>query len=249
MWRSFRRLLLGEAVDRDPGPLGEHLGDLLLVDDRRVLVSAAPRLGLALGAVGEEGPLLVPELRRPLVLLGVDRLPLVGPQLADPLVDLLDLRREVLALEAHAAAGLVDEVDGLVREEPVGDVAVGEVRRVDERLIGELHLVVLLVALPESLEDLDRVGDGRLLDLDRLEAPLKGRVLLQVLAVLLERGGAHGLQLAAGEHGLEDARRVDRALGRPGADERVDLVDEEDDVPPGRISLSTFLSRSSKSPR
>ena len=38
------------------------------------------------------------------------------------------------------------------------------------------------------------------------------------------------LQLAAGEHRLEDRRRIDRLFGRAGADEGVDLVDEQEDV-------------------
>src|SRR5439155_1479507 len=45
-----------------------------------------------------------------------------------------------------------------------------------------------------------------------------------------ERGGADGLQLAAGEHRLEDGCGVDRAFGGAGADERMQLVDEQDDV-------------------
>ena len=36
--------------------------------------------------------------------------------------------------------------------------------------------------------------------------------------------------LAARQRRLEDVRRVERALGRAGADQRVDLVDEDDDV-------------------
>jgi hypothetical protein len=80
------------------------------------------------------------------------------------------------------------------------------------------------------LQDLDGVLQRRLVDLDRLEAALERGVLLDVLAVLVERGGADGLQLAAREHRLEDAGRVDGALGGTGTDERVDLVDEEDDV-------------------
>jgi hypothetical protein len=86
-------------------------------------------------------------------------------------------------------------------------------------------------------------------DLDRLEAALERGVLLDVLAVLVERGGADGLQLAAGQHRLEDAGGVDRALGGTGTDEGVHLVDEQDDVAAVRISLSTFFRRSSKSPR
>ena len=90
--------------------------------------------------------------------------------------------------------------------------------------------VVGLVAIAQTLQDLDRVRDRRLLDLDRLEAPLERRVLLEVLAVLVERRGADRLQLTASEHRLEDRRSVDRALGGTRADERVELVDEQDDV-------------------
>src|SRR4029453_6852647 len=75
--------------------------------------------------------------------------------------------------------------------------------------------------------------DGRLLDDDRLESALERCVLLEVLAVLVARGGADRLELAAREHRLQDAGGVDRALGRAGADERVELVDEQDDVAAG----------------
>ena len=51
-----------------------------------------------------------------------------------------------------------------------------------------------------------------------------------MLAVLVERRRADGAQLAAGEHRLEQVRGVDRALGGAGADDRVQLVDEEDDL-------------------
>ena len=67
---------------------------------------------------------------------------------------------------------------------------------------------------------------------DLLEAPFEGGVALEVLAVLVERGRADRLELAARERGLEDRGRVDRALGRAGADEVVELVDEQDDVAP-----------------
>ena len=72
-----------------------------------------------------------------------------------------------------------------------------------------------------------------LLDLDRLEAALERGVLLEVLSVLVRRGGTDGLQLATGQHGLEDAGRVDCAFGGPGTDEGMDLIDEQDDVAAG----------------
>ncbi len=52
-----------------------------------------------------------------------------------------------------------------------------------------------------------------------------------------ERGGADGAQLAASERGLEHVAGVDGALGGAGADESVQLVDEEDDLAVGLVDL------------
>ena len=131
----------------------------------------------------------------------------------DLLVELAQVRRRRHPADAQPRAGLVDQVDRLVRQEAVVDVAVGEVGRRDQGRVGDGHAVVRLVAVAQALEDLDRVRERRLGHLDRLEPALERRVLLDVLAVLVERGRADGLQLAAGQHRLEDARGVDRALG------------------------------------
>jgi hypothetical protein len=156
-------------------------------------------------------------------------------------VEVLEVRRGGHRADAQPRAGLVDEVDRLVRQVAVGDVAVGEVGRGDQRLVGDGDPVVGLVAVAQALEDLDGVLHRGLLDLDRLEAALERGVLLEVLAVLVERGGADGLQLAAGQHRLEDAGGVDRALGGAGTDEGVDLVDEQDDVAAGGDLLEDLL--------
>src|SRR6476620_9368813 len=87
-----------------------------------------------------------------------------------------------------------------------------------------------LVAVAQPAQDLHGVVDGRLLDLDLLEAALQRRVALQVLAVLVEGRGADRLQLATGQRRLQDRGRVDRALGRTRAHQVMQLVDEQDDV-------------------
>ena len=74
----------------------------------------------------------------------------------------------------------------------------------------------------------------RLVHQHRLEAALQRRVLLDVLAVLVQRGRADGVQLAARQHRLEHVAGVHGALGRARADDGVQLVDEQDDLP-GRV--------------
>ncbi len=62
-----------------------------------------------------------------------------------------------------------------------------------------------------------------------------------MLAVLIQRRRADRLQLAPGQHRLQDRRRVDRALGGTGTDQRVQLVDEQDDVAAGVDLLEHLL--------
>ena len=94
-----------------------------------------------------------------------------------------------------------------------------------------------LIALLEAAQDRDRVLDRRLVHLDGLEAALERGVLFDILAVLVERRRADAVQLAARQHGLEEVARVHAALGLARADDRVQLVDEEDDAALGTADL------------
>ena len=105
-------------------------------------------------------------------------------------------------LRADHRAGLIDEVDGLVGQETVGDIAVGERRGGDKRVVVDANAVIDLIALLQAAQDGNGVLDRRLVDHDGLEAALEGGVLFDILAVLVERGRADAVQLAAGQHRL-----------------------------------------------
>ena len=77
----------------------------------------------------------------------------------------------------------------------------------------------------------------RLADVHLLEAALERGILLDELAVLVERGRADQAQLAAREHGLEHVGCRDRALAAARAHEQVQLVDERDDAALGLVDL------------
>jgi hypothetical protein len=102
---------------------------------------------------------------------------------------------------------------------------------------------MLFVACADALEDFHGFFDRRFVDHDGLEAPLEGRVLLDVLAVFVERRRAHALELAPGERGLQDVRGIDGAFSSACADEHVELIDEEDAVT-GALDLFDDLLQS-----
>ena len=158
-------------------------------------------------------------------------------ELDDAAVQFVDLLGFGIDRHPEARGCLVHQVDGLVRQEPLGDVAVGQRRRGDDGAVGDPDAVMKLVFLLEPPQDRNRVGDVGFGDENRLEAPGQRRVLLDVLAVLVQGGRADAMEFAAREHGLEHVGSVHRSLGGPGADKRVQLVDEDDDVALRRLDL------------
>ncbi|GIW70701.1 MAG: hypothetical protein KatS3mg102_0243 [Planctomycetota bacterium] len=133
-------LVLPHALERDAGPLGHDLHDVLLVHAHALFVA----VGFPLREHGLEFFLgllfLVAHGGGALEVLLPD-----GPLLAAP--DFLDFRLEVFDIrgpghgaDAGARAGLVHDVNGLVRQEATGDVAVGELDRGLEGAVGQLDL-------------------------------------------------------------------------------------------------------------
>src|SRR5256714_6387028 len=209
------KLVLGLAHPLDLFLLGLPLG----LHPRRGLFE----IGDALLDVLQAGP-------RAFVLFALQRLAL-NLQLQDFAFEHVNLLRQRVYLDAQARGRLVYEVYGLVGQEAVCDVSVRESRRRDDGRVLDADAVVQFVAFFQSAEDGDCVLHARLADEDGLEATLERRVLLDVLLILVQRRRADAAQLAARERGLEHVRRVNRAFGCARADERVQLVNEEDDLP------------------
>ena len=224
--------LLGLAPD-----LLDLLAQLLHPAQRLPLGLPLGPHGVGLGAqVGQlPAQLGQPGLAGRVVLLGQRGLLDLQPH--DPAGELVELGRHRVDLGPEHRAGLVDQVDRLVRQEPVGDVAMAERHGGDQGVVLDLHAVEDLEALAQAAQDRDGVLDRRLVDQDRLEPTLQCRVLLDVLAVLVQRRRADHVQLAAGQHRLEHVAGVHRALGGAGADHGVQLVDEQQDPPSRRLDL------------
>ena len=90
---------------------------------------------------------------------------------------------------------------------------------------------MLLVVGLQTAQDLDRLFHRRLVDVDLLEAPDQGPVLLEVVPVFLVGGRADTAQRAALQSRLQEIRGIHGAArGRAGADHGMDFVDEENGV-------------------
>ena len=133
---------------------------------------------------------------------------------------------------------LVHQVDRLVGQEAVGDVAVRKGRRRHQGRVRDAHAVVDLVPLLEAAQDGDGVLDARLADAAPAGSGARGRRPFRCTCGTRRASwrrsqrssprASAGLSMLAGVHG---------ALGGAGADEGVQLVDEEDDLALGLLDL------------
>ena len=132
--------------------------------------------------------------------------------------------------DALARARFIQDVDGLVRQEPARQIAVGELGCGFNGFLRIMHLVMFLILGLDPGKNLDGVLHGGFPYLHLLEAAFQGGVLLNVFPVFVERGGAYGLELTPGEGGLDDVGGVHGAFRGAGAYDGVQFIDEEDDV-------------------
>src|SRR3989344_1685967 len=143
----------------------------------------------------------------------------------------------VLKRDAQRGGGLIDEVDGLVGQKTIRNIARRKLDRRHKRTVGNVYSVKEFVLFFKSAQNSDRIVCRRLQHIHRLEAPLKSRVALDVLLILAQGGGADNVQVAARERGLEHVGGIHRAFGGARPYHRMYLVYKKDNFTLGSFYL------------
>src|SRR5882672_2172273 len=152
-------------------------------------------------------------------------------------LQLIDLRGQGINLNAQGRPRLVNQVNRLIRQEPVGDVAVRQGRRRHNRRVLDAHAMMDFVALLQSAQDRNRVLDVRFANVHNLEPPLERRIFLDVSAILVQRGSADRAQFSARQRRLEHVGSVNRTLRGARAHNRVQLVDKQNNLALGGLDF------------
>ena len=90
--------------------------------------------------------------------------------------------------------------------------------------------MVSLIAILQTFQDLHGLFLRRLSHHNRLEATLQRGILLNVLAVLIDSSCTNHLEITPGQSGLQDVGSVCRTFRSASTDNRMQLINEEDDV-------------------
>ncbi len=127
----------------------------------------------------------------------------------DALLDFGEFFGKRSLAQFDAGSGFVDQVDGLVGQEAVRDVAVGVRDREIDGVVGVGDGVEFLVAILDAEKNLDSVGLVRRRNFYGLEAALEGTIFLDRFAIFTGRGGADALDFAARQSGLQNVGGVE----------------------------------------
>ena len=131
--------------------------------------------------------------------------------------------------DRDAGAGGIEQADRLVGKLPCGDVTVRQLDGALDGLFEDSHSVVLLENSGEPAHHANGHIFTGFLDLDHLEPPGEGRILLEILLVFGPGGGGDGSQLTASQGRLEQVGGIPLPGRSAGPDHGMRLVDEEND--------------------
>ena len=92
-----------------------------------------------------------PVFRRLVAFLGQSRF--LDLQLDDPAVEAFDFLRLGFHFHPDAARGLVHQVDRLVRQESVGNIAIAQLRSSNNGVVGDPHPVMQFVFVLDPAQD------------------------------------------------------------------------------------------------
>jgi hypothetical protein len=105
--------------------------------------------------------------------------------------------RDGIEAHAHAGAGGVEQVNGLVRQLTARQITARKRDGSSHRIIGNVHVVVLSIAGFQTTQHQAGRVIIRLVHLHHLEATLQGGIALEVLLVFGPGGRGDGAQFAS----------------------------------------------------
>ncbi len=125
------------------------------------------------------------------------------------------------------AGGFIDQIDGFVRQLPVGYVTVRQHCGGNDGRIGDVDTVMDFVTFLQAAQNGDGVFDAGFVDQHLLKTPFQRGVFFDVLPIFVQCRGADAMQFAARQGRFQHIAGIHGAFGLAGADHGVQFVNEQ----------------------
>ena len=171
--------------------------------------------------------LVVTQLRCLFVILLLYSLFLFHLQIFQLLLQLSCRCRFFIQLDTQTGTGLIHQVDSLIRQISVRNIAVAQLHCSLNSLRLNLQLMEFLITLAQSQQHCFADFRTRYINKHRLEASFQRRILFDMLAVFINRSRADNLQFTTCQRRFDNIGSIYTALGTACTDNGMQLVDKE----------------------
>ena len=108
-----------------------------------------------------------------------------------------------VGLNAQMTGRFIHHVNGFIRQKPLIDIAMRQLRRCHQRLIGDAHPMMDFIFFFQSTQNENAFLDRWFIDKDRLKPPRQRRVFFDICAIFINRCRANTAQFAARQSRLQ----------------------------------------------
>ena len=172
-----------------------------------------------------------------IIILPLDGLPF-NFKLPDLAFQLVQLIRHRIHFKPKLGSTFVNQVYGLVWQETVCDVPVGQFYCSNDGFVLDAHMMMGFIPVFKPSQNGNGIFNTGFLNHHFLEPSFQGLVLLKILLVFIECGGTNGPEFPPCKRGLENICSIHGPIAPSCTYECMDFIDEQQDLP---IAVGHFL--------
>ncbi|OQB02737.1 MAG: hypothetical protein BWY20_01875 [Spirochaetes bacterium ADurb.Bin215] len=162
----------------------------------------------------------------PLVVLVLNQFPFFPAERGNSLFQFFQFRGSDVSLDFFHGAGFIKNVYRLVREKTVGEITARKGYDCLKSIVGIPHMMMALIPVFYSCEDLQGIVRRGFLNLDGLEAAFQGGVFLEIFAVFGKGRRSDTLEISPGKRRFEHVGRIHCAFRAARSDNGVQFVNK-----------------------
>ena len=132
---------------------------------------------------------------------------------------------------ADHGAGFIHQVDGLIGQETVGNISVGQSRRRNDGLILNFYTVVNFISFLQATQDGNGILHRWFADQNRLETAFQSGVFFHILSVFIQGCRTDAVQFPPCQHRLQKVPCVHGAVCFACPHNGMQFIDEKNDFP------------------
>ena len=126
--------------------------------------------------------------------------------------------------------GFIYQVNGLIRQEPVGNITVRQSRCGHQRAVGDLYSMENLITFLQSTKNGNGVFHSRLIYHNRLEPTFQGSVFFNIFPILIQSGGTDAVKFSSCQHRFQHISGIHGTVSLTCPYDQMELINKQDDL-------------------